>query len=226
MEMLDTLTAHRIFIVPLFISEGYFSEQIIPSALGFRTERATAYSRVIQSRGRTLYYCPPVGSHPSMTGVLLARARDVVRQSPFLPVPDTSDMAMIIAGHGTKADKNSRRAVDRQASLIRDRRLYGEVHSAFLEEEPQIADSYRLAVRENLVVVPFFISDGLHTTEDIPVLLGESRETVRARLSQGLPSWQNPTERHGKRLWYAPGIGSDPLIAEVILQRVREAAAV
>src|SRR5438445_5838291 len=34
-EVLSGVTARRVFIVPLFISEGYFSEQIIPRALGF-----------------------------------------------------------------------------------------------------------------------------------------------------------------------------------------------
>jgi hypothetical protein len=29
---------------------------------------------------------------------------------------------------------------------------------------------------------------------------------------------------HGRRLWYAPSIGSEPLMAEVILELVREAA--
>ena len=39
-------------------------------------------------------------------------------------------------------------------------------------EEPQIADCWRIAKTRNLVLVPYFISDGLHVSEDIPVLLG------------------------------------------------------
>jgi sirohydrochlorin cobaltochelatase len=59
--------------------------------------------------------------------------------------------------------------------LIRARKIYAEVHAIFLEESPRISDCYSLAQTKNLVVVPFFISDGLHTQEDIPVLLGETK---------------------------------------------------
>ena len=31
------------------------------------------------------------------------------------------------------------------------------------------------------------------------------------------------TERNGKRVWYAPAVGTDPHIADVIVERVREA---
>jgi sirohydrochlorin cobaltochelatase len=74
-------------------------------------------------------------------------------------------------------------------------------------------------------MVPFFISDGLHSHEDIPVLLGEPPEVVRERFRQGQPTWRNPTERRGKRVWYAKGVGTEPLLADVILERVRERAA-
>ncbi len=37
-QVLAKPTAPRVFIVPLFISEGYFSEGVIPRELGFRGE--------------------------------------------------------------------------------------------------------------------------------------------------------------------------------------------
>ena len=54
--------------------------------------------------------------------------------------------------------------------------------------------------------------------------LGEAERTVRQRLAAGQPPWRNPTEKNGRLVWYAPAIGSEPLMAEVILERVREAA--
>ena len=47
---------------------------------------------------------------------------------------------------------------------------------------------------------------------------------VRERLKQGQPTWRNPTEREGRRIWYTASVGSEPHLPEVILQRVREAA--
>src|SRR3954465_2911392 len=78
--------ARRVFIVPLFISEGYFTEEVIPRELGFEVQsskfKVQSFPRVRQHGAQTLYYCGPVGAHDSMTDVLLARAREVVEKFP------------------------------------------------------------------------------------------------------------------------------------------------
>lgn len=212
--------APRVFLVPLFISEGYFTEEVLPRELGLRAPGQETFARV-QRRGRqTLYYTRPVGTHEGMTKVLLARAREVVEQSP--PAPPPEETALFIAGHGTGNNENSRKTIERQADLIRGMGRYAAVHAVFMEEEPRIEECYRLAPCENLVVVPFFISDGLHSYEDIPVLLGEDAAEVQRRYRAGEPTFRNPTVRHGKRAWYAASIGREPLLAEVVLERVRE----
>jgi sirohydrochlorin cobaltochelatase len=217
--VLAALAAPRIFIVPLFISEGYFSTEIIPKELGFPSVPST-----ITHQSSTLHYCRPVGSHESMTVVILARAAGVVKQFPFPRVPRPAETTLFIAGHGTGRNANSRKAVERQVELIRAQNLYAGVHDIFMEEEPRIGDCYQMAQTRNIVVVPFFISDGLHTVEDIPVLLGEPERLVKERLAAGQPTWRNPTEKNGKLVWYSPSVGTEPLLADVILERVREAA--
>ena len=217
--------APRVFIVPLFISDGYFTEEVIPRELGFCAKGETRFERVQRRGAQTLHYCGPVGTHDSMTEVLLARARDVVAKHPFPRGPEPGESTLFIAGHGTGNNENSRKAIERQVELIRGQQRYAAVHPAFMEESPRIGDCYRLAQTRNIIMVPFFISDGLHSFEDIPVMLGESGASVRERLRQGLPTWRNPTERHGKRVWYSASIGSEPLVADVVLERVRQAAA-
>jgi sirohydrochlorin cobaltochelatase len=216
-KVLAEIAAPRIFIAPLFISEGYFASEIIPRELGFGKHST------LNPRRSTIFYCSPVGTHDSMTRVLLARAWEIVEQFPFPRAPRPRDLTLFIAGHGTEENENSRQAIERQAELIRAKGLYAGVHAIYLEESPRIADCYALAETKNLVVVPFFISDGLHTQEDIPVKLGEAERTVRQRLAAGQPPWRNPTEKNGRLVWYAPAVGSEPLMADVILERVREA---
>lgn len=215
----------RVFIVPLFISEGYFTEEVIPRELGLCKTGEANFPRVQRRGAQTLHYCGPVGTHDSMTEVLLARAREVVAKYPNGESATASNTALFIAGHGTGNNENSRKAIERQVELIRARNIYAEVHPAFMEEEPRIGDCYASARARNIVMVPFFISDGLHSHEDIPVMLGEPQRAVQERFRRGEPTWPNPTEKHGKRVWYAPSIGSEPRIADVILQRVREMAA-
>jgi len=216
--------APRVFIVPLFISEGYFTEEVIPRELGLRRNDQPDFPRAQQRGTQTIYYCGPVGTHDSMTNVLLARARAIVEKYPVPRAPKPNQIALFIAGHGTGSNENSRQAIERQVQLIGEQNLYAEVHAVFMEEEPRIGDCYRLARARNIVLVPFFISDGLHSYEDIPVMLGEPEETVQSRLESGQPTWRNPTEKNEKLVWYTSAVGSEPRISDVILQRVTETA--
>ncbi len=222
-QVLRGVFAPRVFIVPLFISEGYFTEEVIPRELGFCLPGETNFAGVQQRGGQTLYYCGPVGTHPSMTEVLLARAREILEKFPFPRAPKPAETALFIAGHGTGNNEKSRQAIEAQVELIRQRQIYPEVHAVFMEEDPRIGDCCRIARAKNIVMVPFFISDGLHSYEDIPMMLGLPERVVRDRMKQGQPTWRNPTERDGKKIWYTASIGSEPHIPDVILERVREA---
>lgn len=216
--------AQRIFIVPLFISDGYFTEEVIPRELGLCARGERDFPRTQQRGSQTLHYCGPVGTHDSMTSVLLARARNVVAAHPLPRAPRPEETTLFIAGHGTGNNENSRKAIERQVGLIRAMKLYAQVHPVFMEEAPRVGDCYGMASTGNLVMVPFFISDGLHSHEDIPVMLGEPLSMVQERYRAGQPTWRNPTEKHGKRLWYSPSIGSEPSLADVIMERVIERA--
>ena len=157
-----------------------------------------------------------------MTTVILARAKEVVEKFPFPRAPRPADTTLFIAGHGTGRNANSRKAAERQVELIRSLKVYAEVGAVYMEEAPFIKGCHLTAKTKNIVVVPFFISDGLHAVEDIPVLLGEPERIVKDRLAAGQPTWRNPTEREGRLVWYAQSVGTEPLLADVILQRVNE----
>ena len=223
-ELFERVESKRVFLAPLFVSEGYFSEQVIPAELGFRSGEQAEFQRVLRRAGQTCFYCRAIGSHPSMTTVILHRAEEVIKKFPFPRPPSPRETTLFVAGHGTEQNANSRAAIDLQVEHIRAQNAYAAVHAVFLEEEPRIAECYRLATTKNLVVVPFFISDGMHVQEDIPVLLGEAERVVRQRLEKGAAPWRNPTERNGKLVWYSPSVGTDASVADVILERVREAA--
>jgi sirohydrochlorin cobaltochelatase len=222
--VVGSISTPRVFIVPLLISEGYFSEQAMPTKLGFRKEDEQSFNRIQKRGSQTLYYCHPIGTHESMTAVLLDRAKDILEQFPFPRAPKTQDTSLFVVGHGTTANDNSRKAIEQQVELIRQKNIYGDVHAIFIEEEPRIADCYKLATKKNIIVVPFFVSDGMHTNEDIPEMLGEAKRIVQERLKAGQPTWRNPMEKHGKRVWYTRAIGTEPHIADVILERVVEAS--
>lgn len=205
-EVLHSVCSKDVFIVPNFISEGYFTRTVIP--------RELELSGTITVRGgKTLHYCEPVGNHPSMTSVLLKRAAET---APGVPPEETS---LLIVGHGTNLDENSAKAVLRQVSLLSESGTYGEVLPAYIEEAPLVSDWDSMTSRENVVVIPFFISDGLHSYQDIPVLLG-IREQAGPAASHSAVFKSNPHRLRGKNLYYGGAIGTDPTMENIILDQV------
>ncbi len=208
-EVYYTLRSRRAYLVPVFISEGYFCQQVLPREL--RLE-----GPVTQRDGMTLLYCDPVGIHPGMTRLLLKRADEV---APGVPRDQTS---LVIVGHGTSLNENSRKAIEQQVALIRaGDHGFAEVLDAYMEEAPFIAKWHELTQAPNVVIVPFFIADGLHSYQDIPVLLGIENEPGAAA-SQSEVFRHNPHDLHGRKLYYSNAIGTEPLLADVILDQVRD----
>jgi len=202
-DVLRQVDSKRIYVVPNFISEGYFTENVIPRELSLT-------GRITNNEEREIYYCDPVGVHSRMTEVLLGRAETVLEGATI----DLAETCLFIAGHGTSQNQNSTKIIYHQVELIRARKLYGECQAFFMEQPPLMKDWPDLTAKKNVIVVPFFISDGLHSFEDIPVLLEISNDMKKE-------GFRNPTEIKGRRLWYATALGSEPLIADVILDQVK-----
>ena len=179
---------------------------------------------LVQLRGgQTLVYCRAVGTTNSMTKVLRPRDMRWCSNSRFWRAPKRKDITLFIAGHGTEQNDNSRKAIERQAYLFCAFGTYGAVHAVFMEEDPRISDCYQLA-KPGTSSWCLSSSATDCTSGDIPVLLGEPTRVIRQRLRDGQPTWRNPTGKNGKIVWYAPSVGTDSRIAEVIMERVREAA--
>ncbi len=208
-EVYEMVESEVIYIVPNFISEGYFCQQVLPRELRLN-------GPVTHRDGKTIHYCDPVGIHPNMTRLLLQRASEV---APGVPRGETS---LIIVGHGTNLNENSTKAIQDQVQLIREGgHGFAEVVDAYMEEAPFVADWAKMTTAPNVVVVPFFIADGLHSFQDIPVLLGIREETGAALSETGL-FYSNPHHLHGRNLYYSGAIGTEPLMAEVILDQVND----
>ncbi|MEP6937366.1 MAG: CbiX/SirB N-terminal domain-containing protein [Chthoniobacterales bacterium] len=202
---------HEVYVVPNFVSEGYFTETVIPRELEL-TGRITR-----RGNRQTWKYCEPVGNHAGMTALLLKKAGEV---APNAPLAETT---LLIVGHGTALNDNSAVAAKRQAENIRRHTNYARVLNVYMEEPPLVSDWAQLTNTPNVVVVPFFIADGLHSYQDIPVLLGiEAAPTASASdlAKAGEVFRRNPHHLRGRTLYYASSIGTDNRIADVIVDQV------
>jgi len=205
----DPEPIREVYVVPNFISEGYFTQTVVPRELelnGRITKR---------SNGQTWKYCEPVGNHPSMTELLLKRAYEVAT------AVSPAQTSLLIVAHGTDLNENSAVAAKREAEKIRALGKYAAVLNVYMEEAPMVSEWRKLTRTPNLVVVPFFISDGLHSYEDIPRLLGIANEKLASTASseRGEVFRRNPYKLDGRSLFYAPSIGTDPGFADIIIEQ-------
>ncbi len=197
--MFPDAAIREVCVVPNFISEGYFTQTVIPRELelsGPVTERAN---------GQLWKYCEPVGNHAGVTELLLERAREVARGVP------EKDISLLIVGHGTSLNDNSAVAAKREVEKIRALGRYAAVLNVYMEEAPLVADWAKLTMTPHVAVVPFFISDGLHSYEDIPVLLGIA-DAADAVFGQ-------PHQRQGRTVHYGRSIGTAAKLADIIQEQ-------
>ncbi len=221
-EVLRTTEADEVFVVPLFVSEGYFTEQVIPRELrlsgwdieqwgsdGLSADQATLTAA---DTGQTVHYCGPVGTHEAMTDVLVRRAETVTGD------PDVGEgFGFAVVGHGTERNENSAKAIEYHADRIRDLDRFDEVRALYMDEDPEVDDLPEFFESDDVVLVPLFIADGFHTQEDIPEDVGLTDDY---REGYDVPATVDDT-----RVWYAGAVGTEPLLADVVLERAADAGA-
>ncbi|MDZ7688829.1 MAG: CbiX/SirB N-terminal domain-containing protein [Halobacteriales archaeon] len=194
-EVLRTLDAERVYAVPFFMAEGYFVDEVIPRELRLPQERVV--------------YTEPVGTHTSMTDVIEERARSVYEGETW------EDVAVAVVGHGTERNPKSAESALEHVERLRDRGGFAEVKSLFMDEPPYIENVAEQFDSNEVVVVPFFSSDGYHTQEDIPADMGITDSDGN--------DYDVPAETDRKRVWYTGAVGTEPGVADVIVERAEEA---
>jgi sirohydrochlorin cobaltochelatase len=199
-HVLDTVESEDVCVVPAFISEGYFTQQVIPREFGLA-------GPVTLRGGKTICYAGPLGTFEGMPDVILERVEDLLGEKVIRP----GRTALVLLGHGTDLNKSSGGVIYLNAARIRERGLYDIVAEGFLDQEPEIGEVVENVQAENVIVIPVFIAEGWHTRETIPEDLGLTGEvTVRA------------TATGEKTIFYGSPVGTHPSMAALIVARARE----
>lgn len=178
---LDGCEADDITVVPVFISGGYFTEEVIQREMGIT-------GRIARKSGRTVRYAQPIGAHPSLAKVIIQRAEEVGARG---------TEALAVLGHGTPRNPNSEANVFQQAWYADRLGRFSEVVTVFLEQEPNMRDIFSLARNQDVVMVPLFIADGWHVGQTIP-------ENLRQATKQS--GGDGPRLRFGAAVGTHPGI--------------------
>ena len=195
-HVLDTVESDEVYVVPAFISEGYFTQQVIPRELGLEGPVSRKGSKYVR-------YAGPLGTFEGMPGVILERTEDLMRGKKKV----SGRTALVLLGHGTDLNKNSGGVIYLNAGRIRERGIYDLVEVGFLDQEPEIGEVVKNVEAENVILIPLFIAEGWHTRETIPEDLGLTGEV---------------TVREDKTIFYGAPVGTHPSMAGLIVARARE----
>lgn len=196
-EVLETVDAPDVTVVPVTTAGGYFTERVFPRELGLDDPTPS---------DRAVTYTEPVGTHPHVADLVAERAHAVVDGE----IDDTG-LGLGLVGHGT--DRHARSADATLAHVDRLRRdsRFVQVEAAFLDETPGLDDLLGRLPSEAAVVVPLFVANGHHVRCDIPTALG---------LPPSVDPFGGPHRVDGRRLWYAEAVGTAPGLADIVRDRV------
>ena len=205
--LLEALDASEVVVVPLLMSEGYFYARVLPRELGLDSNDP---SQVQARLGKRVVYAHAVGTHPDMPQLVLGRVDQARRAFDELPARPH----LLLVGHGTTRHAESGTTTQAAADELDESDAFAAVSVAYLDESPYLDDQLERLAAQELVVVPYFIGEGLHTRKDIPEAIGLPEYTGRpARL-----------RRSGRTIWYTPPVGTHPRIADLILAQARQAS--
>lgn len=197
-QVLHTLDADQVVVIPLFTASGYFSQRIIP--------RDMALESVVTRRdSRTVYLTRSLGEHPAITEIILQRIHTVMRQFAL----ETQETTVVVIGHGTRRSKSTADTAQTQVAAIQQSGLVASAVDAYLEVAPTIATLFERTRQPHVIAVPFFVASGAHATMDVPSALG-------------IQYGDFPAQSNGRMIYYTATIGEDDAILDVITEMVRE----
>ena len=126
---------------------------------------------------------------------------------------DNEKFGVLVVGHGSSLPYNKELIQD-IAGMLSAKMPQAITRIGFMNiNSPSIRDgleSFNGTGVKKIIVFPLFLARGVHTTEDVPGILGLGEGVKRI-------SWE------GYDIVYANPLGADDLIAELSARRIKEA---
>lgn len=157
-NVFETLPAGDVVIVPMMTSDGYYVKQVFPRKL--HENPGLGQFRPFMT--------PPIGLHPDLPGLVADRLETLMS----LLGLGRSDTVVMVIGHGTRRNPDSERSTRTLVDRLRELLPEYEIRVAFIDQDPTIPTVIAETTLPHMLVVPFLISRGPHTTVDVPEAFG------------------------------------------------------
>ena len=187
-QALDLTRSDTIAVLPVFLSEGYFSSTVVPSELGLRY----GSNRVGE---RWIHLLPPLGAAAELTDIVAARA-----QEGLTPDEDAGEALLVVIGHGTQRDTSSADAVLEVVASLDSAKRFARVVPAFIDQEPRFESVLRDAQEPVILLVPFLVAAGWHGGATLPGKLDPATASKHDR---------------ARRIVYTEPVGTHPALLDL-----------
>lgn len=170
-ETLSELPKGDVYLMPFFMSEGYFVTTKISEIFGLREfERHT--------KDRNIYQCDAIGVDPMLSDILSEMAEECCSEFGY----DPEQVDIILLAHGSSQSSASKEATEFQQALLGKKKHFNSVSSAYLEEDPSLSTAMASLqdTKNPVIILGMFAAEGPHATQDVPEAIGEIIKQNRA----------------------------------------------
>ena len=198
-QVLRTVASSNVTVIPVFLSEGYVTETVLPRELGLGHQGPVPPGGVARVLGgRRVRYTRPLGVHPGMADVIAARATEALPSG-----TDPRTVTLLLAARpGTGTPEAHARALSERGLFAAVKVVAlterGDTEAALSEWRAHLAAQVGT---EAAVLVPFFMHAG-------------GRWQAQLAQAQGGPG--------APALHVSGPVGTHPAVADVLLQLASE----
>ena len=231
-EEVDDLS--KIIALPVFLAPGIHTNIDIPILLGLKPletdprcpdgnypeEHYLSVAGDVDFNGE-IELLPPIGPNDKLLDIIHKRIDEALADSQLGDV----NTGILLVSHGSRLNYNKEFTTELFNKFQKTTDL--PANFGFMELcDPSIPESINKLVSENdierLIVVPVFIAPGMHTTHDIPHILGLIEDHHHSHShSHDHTHDLTPVEFEGEILYPNP-IGADDILIEILADSVNK----
>lgn len=232
----------RIIAMPVFLAPGIHTNIDIPIILGLDPKETDPRcpdgnypnDHYLKESGPVKFFgeidlMDCIGPDPSIIDIINSRILSAIESSNKNISPDKT--AVLLVSHGSRLNYN-REFITDIYNQYNDQSDYS-AGKGFMELcKPTIAESINTLTEKNefdrLVVVPVFLAPGVHTTRDIPTILGIIDNNDFHDHSHSHSHSHPHNHAHGDNvefdgeILYCEPLGSDDIIINIIEKRIND----
>lgn len=235
----------KILALPVFLAAGIHTNIDIPTLLGlepleedprcpdgnYPDEHYLSIADDVDFDGK-IELIEPIGAHPSLLDVIDQRIEESIATS---ELDDNAKTGILLVSHGSRLGYN-KEFISALHKMFDEKTEYPNNYGFMELVEPNIPTSINKLLEENqidrLIVVPVFIAPGVHTTSDIPTILGLKEADEHSHHHHHDHDHEHghdhhhhhdlePIEFDGEILYPEP-IGADDILIDILKEKIEE----